>query len=178
MNNNIYCGIDASTTSTGWSIFKNDKLIAYGVIKPKGEDWRDRLIHEVPELSRIINTYKPSKIYMEDVPLKKANLKTLVILGAVQGVIYGVAAQAGIPIVFLLPSVWRSALGLYDGTKDGTKRDALKKKSIETANRLFGLQLQWISPSSKKNEDDVAEAILIAYSQVKQRRFGRSKSQQ
>lgn len=32
----VVCGIDASTKSTGWSIFDGKKLVAYGVIKPEG----------------------------------------------------------------------------------------------------------------------------------------------
>ena len=170
-------GIDASTTSTGWSIFDGSELVTYGVIKPEGADWRERLIHEGPQMAKVIDKYKPEKIYMEDVPLKHGNAKALVVLGAVQGFFCGLIAQYEIPIEFLLPSEWRSPLGLYDGTREGTKRAELKHKSILKANELFGLDLQWVSPSSKRNEDDSADSILIAYSQVKKRRFGRPKSQ-
>ena len=40
----IACGLDASTSCTGWSIFENGALIAHGAIKPKGDDWRDRVM--------------------------------------------------------------------------------------------------------------------------------------
>lgn len=170
-------GIDASTTSTGWAIFEGTKLITYGVIQPEGEDWRERLVHQGPFLHKIIQRYRPNKIYLEDVPLKMANPKALVILGAVQGFIYGITANYGIPVEFLLPSEWRSSVGLYDGTKEGTKRAELKRKAILKANELFGLNLVWVSASSKKNQDDIADAVLLAYSQVKKKRFGRPKSQ-
>ena len=173
----IVCGIDASTRSTGFSIFKDKELIDYGVIKPEGEDWRECMTNQGPELIKILAKYHPDKIYMEDVPLKKGNAKALVILGAVQGFIYGITASFEIPVEFLLPSEWRSPLGLYDGTREGTKRAELKHKSILKANEIFGLNLQWVSPSSKKNEDDISDAILIAYSQIKKKRFGRPKSQ-
>jgi hypothetical protein len=42
----------------------------------------------------------------------------------------------------------------------------MKKRSIEMANQEFGLNLKWFSKSSKKNEDDISDAILIAYSQI------------
>ena len=74
---------------------------------------------------------------------------------------------------FLLPSQWRSKLGIFDGTRDGTKRDILKQKAIETANKTFGLTLNWVSPKSARNEDDVAEAILIGWSEIKPRAFGK-----
>ena len=97
-------GIDASTTSTGWAIFDDKELKAYGLIKPDGEDWRERIVNQAPQLVEIISKYKPEKIYMEDVPLKSKYPKVLVQLGAVQGFIYGVTASVHVPVVFLGPS--------------------------------------------------------------------------
>ena len=164
-------GIDASTTATGYSIFDNGELVAFGCIKPKG-DWRERIMDESKTLKQIIEQYMPIKIYMEDVPLKGGN-STLMKLGAVQGCVLGVAASYGVEIEFLLPATWRSPLGLFDGTRAGTHRDVLKEKAIQMANKEFGLKLVWNGPKSKKTEDDVAEAILIAYSQIKKRRISR-----
>ena len=111
----IVMGIDASTTCTGWSIFQDGKLIDYGEIRPKGDGWRERLFHEGPELDIILSKYQPDTIYMEDVPLKASGgLKTLVILGGVQGFIYGIAASHNIPVEFVSPNTWRSEGGLFD----------------------------------------------------------------
>ena len=118
----ITMGIDASTKSTGWSIFDNNKLIDYGLIQPTGEDWRQKLVNQGPVLIKIIEKYRPEKIFLEDVP-PKPTPKVNIILGAVQGFLIGLIAQFNIPIIFLLPSEWRSPLGLYDGTRKGTKRD-------------------------------------------------------
>lgn len=164
-------GIDASTTSTGWSIFEDDKLVANGVIKPKGSDWRDKIQQELPLLCKIIDKYKPDKAFTEDVPLKDGKI-TLVKLGAVQGMVLSVMALKEVPVEFLSPSDWRGALGLYDGTREGTKRDVLKKKAIEMVNKKFGLSLLWVAPKSKINEDDTAEAVLIAYSQIRKCKIG------
>lgn len=163
----IVIGLDASTTCTGYGVFENNKLIDYGAIKPKGEHWKDRLINEGPVLRELFEKYRPDQIYMEDVPLMGKQMSTLVILGAVQGYILGIAVSMGIPIKFVLPSVWRSHLGLYDGTKTGQKKDMMKQKAVEKVNQLFELNLQWVKPKSAKNEDDIAEGILIAYSQLK-----------
>lgn len=165
--NEVILGLDLSTSSSGWAVFNYRGLEAYGVIKPDGDDWRDRLVHQTPKIREIIERYHPTRIVVEDVPLKTANPKTLVILGAVQGSILGLASSYGVPIKFVLPSEWRSPLGLYDGTREGTKRKELKKKSIDKANEIFGLHLVWVSPSSKKNEDDISDALLLAYSQIK-----------
>ena len=65
---------------------------------------------------------------------------------------------------------------LFDGTRNGTKRAEMKRKSIEKANDLFGLNLVWKSDSSKFNQDDQSDAILIAYSQVKVKHIGKPNS--
>ena len=55
---------------------------------------------------------------------------------------------------------------MFDGTKDGRKREVLKEKAILMANKLFNLKLEWHGPKSKKTQDDQAEAILIAWSKI------------
>ncbi len=182
MKNKITMGIDASTSCTGVSVFDGKELIYYGAIKPKGDNWRDKLFHEGPELSALIEKYRPDIIYMEDVPLKASGgLKTLVILGGVQGFIYGIAATYGVPIEFVSPTGWRSKAGLFDGTSEGKKRVVLKQKAIERANKEFGLELKWKGPSSIYSEDDIAESILICATMIgiigKERKFPKAKSQ-
>lgn len=174
----IVMGIDGSTSSSGWAIFESEdcKRIDSGRIQPKGEDWREKIQQEWFMFSQIFEKYRPQKVYMEDVPMKDGK-PTILKLGAVQGMAICLAAQYGAKIQFLLPSEWRSGLNLYDGTRQGTHREVLKRKAVETVNKLFGLDLLWVKEKSKKNEDDEAEALLIAYSQIKKRKFGRPKSQ-
>ena len=173
----IIMGIDGSTTSSGWAIFESEECIriASGCIKTKGDNWREKIEYEWKLFSQIIEDYRPEKIYMEDVPMKDGK-PTILKLGAVQGMAICLAAQYNIEIQFLLPSEWRSGLDLFDGTRQGTHREILKKKAVETANKLFNLNLTWVKEKSKLNEDDQAEAILIAYSQIKSRKFGKPTS--
>lgn len=163
----IVMGIDGSTTSSGWAIFDSErrKRIASGCIQPKSESWRDRIEQEWDEFNQIFKKYRPQKIYAEDVPLKDGK-PTILKLGSVQGMMICLAAQYGAEIQFLPPDKWRSRLNLYDGTRQGTHREILKKKAVETANKLFNLDLLWVKEKSKRNEDDEAEALLIAYSQI------------
>ena len=163
----IVMGIDGSTTSSGWAVFESDGCvrIASGRIQPKGDNWRDKIKEEWITFNELFEKYKPQKIYMEDVPMKDGKL-TIMKLGAVQGMAICLAAQYGADIKFLLPNEWRSILGFYDGTRQGTHREVLKKKAVEAANKLFGMNLLWVKENSKKNEDDEAEALLIAYSQI------------
>lgn len=170
----IVMGIDASTTSTGIAIFEDKHLVYHTTIKGEGDDWRERLFSQSKPIVEIIDNYHPNQVFMEDVPLKRAGgMKTLVILGGVQGFIYGIMASHQIPIIFLNPTIWRSDIGIFDGTKEGKTRDKLKEKAVKMANELFDTNLIWNGPNSKKSQDDEAESILIAYSQIKPKKFGK-----
>ena len=53
-------------------------------------------------------------------------------------------------------------------------REEMKKSSVEYANNTFGLDLVWKSKSSKKNQDDLSDAINVAWSQlIDKKQFGR-----
>nr|DAM99618.1 MAG TPA: RuvC [Caudoviricetes sp.] len=161
----IIISIDASTTSSGWAVFQDDNLIAHGCIKPKAKDWRDRIMEESVFFMKLIQDYNPDAICAEAMPLKPGS-HTLETLGAVHGMLLCLCAGYKIKPVFLLPSKWRKAVGLYDGTRAGLKREVLKEKAIIMANEKFDLNLKWYGPKSKKSEDDEAEAILIGLSQI------------
>lgn len=165
----IYLGLDASTTKTGYAIFDDDKLIEYGYIEPCGE-WRDRVCEIARELIKLIRKHKIEQIYIEDVPLiKSKSTHTAISLGVVQGMVLTIASALKISIDFIPVASWRSLLGLFDGTAEGKKRVEMKRKSIELANKIFDLKLKWKSNYSKENEDDISDAILIAYSQIKKK---------
>lgn len=177
MRSNCIMGLDLSTSCTGYSIFDKSGLIAYGKIKPKNKDWRERIEEQAISLGDIMRKYHPIKAYVEDVPLKPGS-STLVKLGAMQGMILALCSQYSCKPIFLLPVHWRKELDLYDGTRQGLQRDILKQKAVQTVNDEFGIRLNWVSPKSKLNDDDIAEGILIAYSQiVKYRRSQENKSQ-
>lgn len=161
----IIMGLDLSTSCSGYGVFEDNNLIAYGAIKPKGDDWRDRIMDETMQLAELLRKYKPDKLYVEDVPKKPGN-NTLLKLGAVHGMILSLCAGFKLNPIFLLPNEWRRKIGLYDGTLEGLKREILKEKAVNMADDIFHLDLEWHGANSKKSMDDIAEAILIAYSQI------------
>ena len=168
----ISCGLDASTTCVGWSIWEDDDLIAYGKLKTTldkddSKKWRLRIQNFVPQLSKILEDYKVESAYVEDVPLfeKKGKL-TLVQLGAVQGSILGICGSKDIDVTFIAPSTWRSNIALYDGTEEGKERENLKPNSIKMANEIFGLELKCEYTkggkySEDKSDDDISDSILL-----------------
>lgn len=163
-------GIDASTSCTGYSVFEDGELVAYGAIYPDhktGIKWRGKLIEIGAKFKDLLKEHQPDKIYMEDIPIMAGKqMQTLIILGAVQGYFLGFIQANHIPVSFIQPTTWRSKVGTYDGTRAGMKRVVQKEKAVKKANELFGLNLTWLSENSSKNQDDIAEAILIAYSQL------------
>ena len=58
----IICGLDCSTSCTGWAIFDDNELKAYGAIKPKGDDWRDRVMDLTMQLSDIFHKHRPENV--------------------------------------------------------------------------------------------------------------------
>ena len=47
-------------------------------------------------------------------------------------------------------------------------RDLLKERAIVFSNNLFGTKLSYFGKYSRKNDDDIAEAILVGYSYLKE----------
>lgn len=171
----ITLGLDMSSKSSAYSIFKDDELIEYKLWKIPDEikEWRTRILWMGKQLDACIKSHSIDKIYCEDVPLIMANPQTLKILSALQGMVIGVVSSNNLEVEFVSVSKWRSDLGLFTGKQKDMSREEMKKSSIEYANRTFGLDLVWKSPSSKYNQDDLSDAINVAWSQIKPKsKFG------
>lgn len=151
----IYCGIDLSTTSTGLSILNEEKLIYYECIKPdKKLEWEERIGVIFERLNNIFSEYPIEKIYIEEIPLKDGK-PTLVKLAAVRGAFIACAYLHNIPFQSVLPVVWRHECGFCDGTQNGLKRKIMKEKAIQKVKNMYDIDVN----------DDIAESILIGYSQ-------------
>ncbi len=174
----ITLGLDMSTKKSGYALFDGQNLIDYGLWQIETEDWRGRVLWMSERLDNFIKTHKIDQIFIEDVPLSNKNPMTLKMLSALQGSVLTVCKLNDIKCEFIGVSQWRSALGLFTGTRNGTKREEMKKSSIEYANKTFGLNLIYKSPTSKFNSDDISDAINVAWSQIRIKptvQFGRSR---
>ena len=163
-------GIDAATKKTGYSILNSEtgNLVDYGLIETSSVDVRDRMKEIYSKLKEIITNNDNSKVVVvEDVPVNKhSNLKTGKDLSILHGVILGVCFEQCLPWVVYAPSSWRSVVGTYDGTREGTKREVQKQVAVDKVNKLYNLNLHYFVRDTKENQsdDDKAEAILIARS--------------
>lgn len=162
----IRMGLDASTKCSGWCIFDDDKLIEYGKISPDDNSltWRERIIWMMHQVALIIKRYNVEELIAETPVKTTKNVNTLEQLFSLHGAILGIATVLHIKFVPVDVNQWRKSLGLLkDIPKDvSDKRAVLKKRSIEMANDIYNLDLVWKSSSSKFNDDDISDSILIA----------------
>lgn len=181
--------LDMSSKKSGYALFTNGKLKDYGLWEidtSNEQDWRKR----VAFMANCVNKYCRGKaidtIYVEDVPPITENMQTTKVLSALQGMLIAMAVQRDIDIEFVPVKAWKSGVGinitnskennickehLKETYGDGAKpylsklkrltKAYEKKLSVEYANKLFDINLIYKSPTSKKNQDDIADAICI-----------------
>ena len=157
--------LDNSTKSTGYSVWCDEELLYYGCIKSNEDNLYSRIKYMGSEIDKLIKENNIQLIYAEEVPLISNNTATMLTLGTLKGYILGVANYNNIEIKFIPVGTWRKEIdGMFDGTKEGKTRLALKKRSIEIANEIYGLELIYKSPTSRFNSDDISDSILLFHS--------------
>ena len=99
-------------------------------------------------LWKIIKKYQPQHLVMEETQ-QQSNVKTVIILSRLQGMIIGYAEAHGVKVHIVQPSKWRAALQYSQGPK--VKRAELKQQSLDYVRENLGLSLP----------EDEAEAACI-----------------
>lgn len=141
---------DQSTRCSGYAIFEDGQYIASGVIDMNKSKLgtHERSFEMAKSLWQIVKKYKPDYLVIEDTQ-QQNNVKTVIILARLQGMIIGYAEAHGVKVHILLPSQWRSALKYSQGSK--VKRQELKQQSIDYVKNNFGIDVS----------EDEAEAVCI-----------------
>lgn len=153
--------LDASTKSTGWAVYSNSYLSAYGCITSSSTDLFKRIHKMVDEIKSIIETEnkeeKINKIILEEVRPddigSRSNLATHKALMFLQGAIAMMVHDnfSNIEIEYLYPSEWRKCCKIKTGR--GVVRETVKQRDIRFVEETFGLKVN----------DDIADAIGIGY---------------
>lgn len=149
----VICGIDSSTSSTGWGVIDtkfndNLRLIDYGAIKPnKKLETIDRIIYISRELRRILQDFKPELIVIEEMNVTR-NMKTIRALSGLLTEIEVMLRNRQALYVKMTPSEWRKKVGI----KCKNDREMLKKASVDYVFEKY----------NKNVSDDEADAICIA----------------
>lgn len=181
-------GLDMSSKKTGFSYFEENKLIDYGCWMCDTNDWRERIVYMADQIKKYIERHHIDTIYAEDVPPMNENMQTVKVLAALQGMLLSISVTYNIPVKFIPVKTWKQILGInLSGSKAnvGMKKRVNtdfgikavknlktwvkheeKKLSIDYANNIHNIDLKFKALTSKENEDDIADSINIAWSQI------------
>lgn len=151
--------IDASTKSTGYAIFNNDKeLIEYGLLTASGNDLIKRIKKIIEQLDVLLAIKDIDKIVMEEVIPESgktnATYKALMYLQA-HFVTLLHDKYPKLSIEFVIPGHWRKQCGIK-----GKDRKELKKADIEFVNSEYKQALKELLSYT---QDDIADAIGIGH---------------
>lgn len=143
--------LDQSTRCSGYAVFDQGEYITSGVIDMNKSKLNtdERSFEMAKELWKIIKKYKPEHLILEDTQQQNGNVKTVITLARLAGMVVGYAEAHGVKTHIVLPSKWRAALEYNQGPK--VKRQELKQQSINYVKEHFVLELS----------EDEAEAIAI-----------------
>lgn len=150
-NQSKILSLDTASVRTGWALYIDGKYNKSGIINLSNiKDVNVRIKEMITNVQRLINTYKPDHVVVEDIVVER-NWHTFKVLATIIGGVYGVCISREITYSCLSPSGWRS---IVDSGKKPRKKDELKKWDIEKAKLIV----------NKDFGDDEADAILIGYS--------------
>ncbi len=114
-----------------------------------------------PLLAEIVYRWQATQAFVEYVGARPGEGPTGAFsFGRSKGVIEGVCAAAGLPVVFLTPPVWKRAVGIPPGkagAKDAARSEAIRRWPSQAA--LF----------ARVKDDGRAEAALIAVAGIEKR---------
>ena len=117
--------LDAATGTTGWSVYDNRKLVAYGTFNTSTSEDKVVRIHEVKEwLNNLLNIGNIDAVGIEGIQLQK-NVGMFQTLANLQGVILDAIYEKQIKYEVAGSSVWRAFLGL----NNGDQRESAKAKA-------------------------------------------------
>ena len=139
-------GLDTSTTSTGYCVMEDNKILAYGVIKPKKSlDVIDRIIYIEKEIKELIIAKEVEYVCIEELSSMRG-ASTTKVLATLQGHLEVELRKKEMLVTKCRPSEWRK------GKVKGRTRQELKSSAIEYIKNKYDLVVN----------DDEADAICIA----------------
>jgi Holliday junction resolvasome RuvABC endonuclease subunit len=133
--------LDQATRVSGWAYFENSEYVESGLIDMNKStlSTHERSFEMAKALWKMIKKYNPERLIIEDTQ-QQNNVKTVITLARLQGMIIGYAEAHDIKVHILLPSAWRKVLGYSQGPK--VKRAELKQQSIDYIKNKYKLDLQ------------------------------------
>lgn len=119
--------LDQSSHTTGYAIFIEGQLEAYGHLTLKDEDTGIRLMKLKYFIKELVDKYNITEVVIEDIQLQSNvsnNVATFKILAEVFGVIYELITEMDIKFSAILASVWKSKLKIKSRQRQQQKQEA------------------------------------------------------
>jgi len=127
--NNRFISLDPSTTFTGWAVFQDEGLVAWGVIDTRKLPIDQRFHTIVAHISERASEYGAQEIAIEDVKFAwqgKNRNRNIAGLQIVFRSIQDWAKTVGFPLVAYNPASWKNAVvGYVHASKEDTKLNIL-----------------------------------------------------
>lgn len=152
--------LDMSTKSTGYAIYKHNKLVQYNYITATSND----LFNRIKVMLNAINKLLEQNPDLEYVIMQQVrqegfvNVKTYKALMYLQGCVQMIIHQKfkHLQTDFLYPSSWRKVCKIKQGR--GVQRKQQKQLDIQWVKQNFNIKVN----------DDIADAIGIGYAYINQ----------
>lgn len=149
-----------STKSTGYAIYKHNKLVSYSYIPATSND----LFNRIKVMMNAINKLLQQNLDLEYVVMQQVrqegfvNIKTYKALMYLQGCIQMMIHQKfkHLQTDFLYPSSWRKVCKIKQGR--GVQRKEQKQLDIQWVRQNFNIEVN----------DDEADAIGLGYAYINQ----------
>lgn len=133
--------LDQSSTTTGYSIFKDGKPVVISHFTAKGTDLGSRLEQLRNKIIELINEYEIDEVVFEDIQLqdmtggKDVGIKTFKVLAEVFGVVHELLTEMEMDYTIVPPIVWKSTFKIA-----GKGRKAEKRLAQEYVLATYGIE--------------------------------------
>lgn len=154
----ILIALDESTTCTGYAVFNDSELIKHGLFALKSKDVLERVSYIMEEIEKLIKTYKPDNMVIEDVQITM-NAATAKSLLGLQFMIEVYAHRNNISCKTYRTTKWRKILGLSNSRS--LDRKAKKQETINYVKDKYGIDVL---------KDDESDAIAIGTAYLLERK--------
>lgn len=121
-----FIAIDPSTTWTGWAVFQDELLVAWGHINTKGTSYADRFSFIVENLAAVCVKYGVREIAVEDVKFAwhgKNRNRNIAGLQVVFRSIQDWAKEVQFPMKAHNPANWKNAVVGHSGASKETTKE-------------------------------------------------------
>lgn len=129
--------LDQSTKATGYSVWENKNLVAYGVLKsnPKESNPIERMKEQYDLIKHLISVTNPDFVVFENVQYQN-NFGTFQQLSQLQGVIMSQLFEKDIGFTIVESTAWKSYCSVR-----GRKRAEQKASAIQMVKDKFNIEV-------------------------------------